>query len=261
MQVDATTGKVKLTKTLHGVPGEIHVMKDEIFISFPTLKCIKVYSTDQFTELRTIEFEHEVYAFDFYQDRIIYTAGYHAYCYDTSTGDVQQLTYQFISQTHNTFSHADVLVNPFEDTFYISESGTSGGEIYYFDAKTLAFKWYHSHESYGKSNNVRRTFIDEDYVYWGGLKLTHGLSEKHLYKAFREDSSFPNRMDEAVGILHVSKDYVVTTNGIFQKSDNKVLLTADWHAYREGVCVTESHYLMMTKKFEGTNLMYIFPPK
>ncbi len=256
MLVNAETGQVVLKKALPGVPGEVHLIGNEIFISLTQLKCIKVYSADTMEELRTLNFEHTVHSFDFYNDYVIYAeTGQFAkvFRYNMVTNETEQIVHRKIK----TFSNPDILVDAESGTFYLGESGSTGSELFLYEIETLTAERWYSSGGYGRDNEVRRILMDDEYVYWGGVKLQHNLQEKHIYinRVAMDNYSYPT--DEANGILHITDNYVVTTDGIHLKSTDKQIVAADWD-YRPGDCeavgITKSEHFMMTKG----NHMYIF---
>lgn len=167
---DTMTGEIVTDIQLPGYPAQITDRGEEVWISYPELRSIKIHDKKTLAVKETLSFEHEISSFDFYGDYIIYTEDdqhVEAFRYDTKTGEALNFL-PYDNSLIKTFYQADVLVNERLGCVYIGDSGSSGSTLRCYDIETMELKSSYNKNNY---NNVRRTFLYDGSVYWGGFRF------------------------------------------------------------------------------------------
>ncbi len=239
---DSNTGEIIKSVALPGKPGEIHLVGDELWISFPDMMKIEIHNKETFSKDEVIYFDHEVGSFDLYGDYIFYSEGdqhTNIYRYNRATDTEVQIPL-------NIAFEADVLVNAEDGLLYIGESSSTGAVLYCFDLETLVRKSYYKKDSYGYANKARRTFLSDGYVYWGEFRFVDT-------DVSRIDCQYTG--SRSAGMLHVDDYFVITSYGVFDKETTELLIPLDLAQIYSAALVTESGNLMMTE-FEK---LYIIP--
>ena len=241
---DTTTGAIVADYSLGGRPAEIHNFGNELWISYPDLKCIKIHNKRTFAVQNTISLQHSVSSFDTYGDYIVYTEDdqhVKAYRYNLKTSQIDNIT----PDKGYSFYEADVLVNQQLGVVYIGESGSTGSRLYCFDITTLELKSKFEKDNYGYSNKKRRTFLLGNSVYWG---------------EFRIDAANVSRIDAQytgtypAGMLHVDDIFVVTTNGIYIRETYEQIAAGNFGAFYSSLAITGTGNIFMTENKK----LYIF---
>ena len=156
---------------LAGVPAEMNIVGDKIYISMPDLYKIDIFSKSTCTKESSLYFDREVSSFALDGDYIYYSE-HDQHCevfkMNLATGAEQKI------QTGNVYSfyYPKVYLNQEDRILYIGESGGSGSAIYYFDADTLALKSVFKKDNYGITNHTRDIFHVGDEIYWGNYCLS-----------------------------------------------------------------------------------------
>lgn len=236
--IDSNTGEILTQVFLPGRPIEFHLYGDEFWISFPDLKCIKIYDANTWVQKNSISFSHSIGAFDVYEDYIIYaednTFG-KAYRYNMKTKDcVQIIAPQF---RNFSLSKADVLIDHEEKSVYIGDSYGTIAYLYCFDIETLTLKTYYDGSKKGWGNLERRTFLLDGKLYWSGrvfdpYDLTDPIAEYYGY-----------------GTHHVDEYFVITTFGVFIRESGEQLLGGSINSAYSAACITESGNLMINDPY------------
>ena len=156
---------------LAGVPAEMNIVGDKIYISMPDLYKIDIFSKSTCTKESSLYFDREVSSFCL-DGEYIYYSEHDQHCevfkMNLATGAEQKI------QTENvhSFYYPKVYLNQEDRILYIGESGGSGSAIYYFDADTLALKSVFKKDNYGITNHTRDIFHVGDEIYWGNYCLS-----------------------------------------------------------------------------------------
>ena len=156
---------------LAGVPAEMNIVGDKIYISMPDLYKIDIFSKSTGTKESSLYFDREVSSFAL-DGEYIYYSEHDQHCevfkMNLATGAEQKI------QTGNVYSfyYPKVYLNQEDRILYIGESGSSGSAIYYFDADTLALKSVFKKDNYGITNHTRDIFHVGDEIYWGNYCLS-----------------------------------------------------------------------------------------
>ena len=156
---------------LAGVPAEINFEGDKIYISLPDLCKIDVFSKSDCTKLSSLHFEHEVASFCFDGDYIFYSEmDQHCKVFrkNLSTGETKEVR----TENRYSFIFPKIYLNKEDRTLYIGESGSTGSDLYYFDADTLALKSVFEKNDYGIMNHTREIFHVGDEIFWGNYRLS-----------------------------------------------------------------------------------------
>ncbi len=244
---DTTTGKIVTDKALSGRPAKMRKYGDELWISYPDLKCIKIHDSKTFDVKNTLYFSNEVSSFDVYGDYLIYTEDdqhVNAYRYNMKTSESVRI------KTENIYSfyEADVLVNSELGYVYIGESASSGSVLYCFDIETLTLVTKYCKDEYGYNNKNRRTFLLGDFVYWGEFKL----NAKNISQL---DGQYTGQYPS--GMLHVDETFVATSNGIYLTSTFEQLASGLFNGYDSSIAITKSGNILITEQQK----LYIFSQK
>lgn len=245
MAISSDTGKILKNVNLQDNPGEIHIVDNELWISYPDAKCIRIYDKETFEEKRTIQLTRAIFSFDLYRDYLFYATAETADWvsrYDMATGEEVNFSNGFLFE-------ADVLVNPEEQLVYVGESGTTGG-IYCYNLETLELQSRYIHINYGTEYGfmsfTRSMFLVDGGVYWADFRF----DAKDLS---RVEARFLN--EENGGMVYVDEDFVVTMKVAYYRADQTYLDgTVPWH---EHSLITESGHFML----EGTKKIYLYPNK
>lgn len=225
--VDTNTGNIVVEKPLDGYVGEIHSKGNEIWISYPELKCIKIYDKQFFTENKKISFNETIHSFDFYNDYIIYTESdqwVDAYRYNLITGE--KVKFDSTSMKYNSLYEPDVLVNQVYGLVYLSESAMSGCQMYCYDIETLSLKSHLNYNSYGFDNKLRKSFLNGGYLYWGSFKLDP-MDVSNIVLRYDIPST---AYGYAYGFMSQSiSEYAVLGTGIHNAQNGNMIMETDYY--------------------------------
>lgn len=231
---DTDTAGIVMEKPLEGRPAKIRQYGNELWISFPDLKCVNIYDKQTFAQKRSIVLEEEISSFDIYNNYLFYSEDEQhvdVFRYNMETGE-NTLVWK------NGY-YIEILVDSTKKVFYIADTKSTGSAIVCFDVETLVSKSSYYHGGYGYLNMQRRMYLQDGYIYWGEFKLdalrldsvkgryrslSHlgimydkdqypGLSEEDMLAIFGQYAVYHDS-----GMLYVNDQYVITTHGLFNKS-------------------------------------------
>lgn len=231
---DSNSGEVLIAQSLPGRPAEFRFWNDELWISFPDLKCIKVYDSETLSIKESISFDKTISSFDLYGDYIIYAtdSGFgNAYRYNVKTGESIEIKVN--PNKINEFYSADVLIDPERKVVYIGDSFLSVSSLYCFDIETLELKTYYNDSNTAWGNLKRRTFLVDGSLYWSGRQFDS------------KDLSTPIKAYEGYGTHHVDEYFVVTTAGIFLRAEGTPLLYGGINSAYSTASITASGNIMV----------------
>lgn len=237
---DTTSGALIKDKPLDGRPADIHNYGNELWISYPDLKCIKIYNKDTFSVKKSMHFEHAVSSFGVCGEYLIYTEDdqhVKAYRYNMNTSELINIK----PNVGWTFSRADVLINEEHKLVYFGESGSTGSKIFCFDIASLELQSFYSKDNYGYSNLQRRSFLLDGFVYWGEFKL-------NALNVSQVDAQYSGRF--SAGMLHVDDNFVVTTIGIYLKDTCEQLVACDVGYSLSMLAITKTSNIVMIEEKE-----------
>lgn len=157
---------------LPGIPAEINIIDDMLYISFPDLYKIVIYSKSNGEKLSSLYFDHEISSFCIDGDYIYYSEhDQHCEVYRKNFA-TQELTRIGGNDKYMTFYFPKLYLNKEDGILYIGESGGSGCALYYYDAYTLKQTGVFEKDNYGISNNTREIFHIGDEIFWGNYRLS-----------------------------------------------------------------------------------------
>ena len=163
---------------LSGVPAEMNIIGDKIYISLPDLCRIDIFSKADGTKESSLYFDHEVSSFCIEGDYIYYSE-HDQFCRvfkkNLVTDEITQLT----NDSLNTFFFPKLYLNTEDRILYVGESKTTGSTIFYYDADTLELKSMFRKDDYGIMNQTREIFHVGDYIFWGNYRISD-TNAKHL---------------------------------------------------------------------------------
>ncbi len=231
---------------LSGVPAEMNLDGDKIYISLPELCRIDVFSKADCTKEASLFFDHEVASFCLDGDYIFYTE-MDQFCRvfkkNLSTNRLESV--QDVGAY--TFYYPKICLNKEDRILYIGESGYTGSAIYYFDADTLALKSVFQKNDYGIMNNTRELFHVGDEVFWGSYRLSD-TNAKELIGRYGTAN---------YGSMTFVSDTVVSTHeGLFLTDTYECVI----HYSRTGfdfeyILVSESYNVFFRKKNGDKNII------
>ena len=158
---------------LAGVPAEMNIIGDKIYVSLPDLCRIDIFSKGDLDKEGSLYFDHEVSSFCLDGDYIYYTE-HDQHCKvfkkNLTTNAIQ--TVNNSNGNYISFYEPKVYLNKEDGILYIGETGTTGSAIYYYDANTLILKSVFKKDEYGIMNHTREIFHVGDYIFWGNYCLS-----------------------------------------------------------------------------------------
>ena len=111
-------------------------------------------------------------------------------------------------KTGNTsyFYFPKVYLNKEDRILYIGETGSSGSDLYYFDADTLKLNSVFKKNDYGIFHSTRELFHFGDEIFWGSYRLSDTNAKEIIGKYGTQPSG---------SITFVSEEMVSTYEGLF----------------------------------------------
>ena len=155
---------------LAGVPAEMNILGDKIYISFPDLYRIDVFSKSDCKKESSLYFDHEVSSFCI-DGNYIYYSEHDQHCRVFK----KNLTTNEITMVQNPssyFYYPKLYLNKENNILYIGECNSNGSAIYYLDASTLALKSMFKKDNYGITNHTREIFHIGNDIFWGNYRLS-----------------------------------------------------------------------------------------
>jgi len=256
MIIDAANGEVLKDESLESNPGEINFIKNDLWVSFPALKQIRIYDKNNFTEKNRYSFQHTVCSFDANNNYIIYACSAQengVYRYNILSKEEKQIAFytsNFLGEKiyKDGFSQANTIINDELGLFYIGESQFDACCLWGVDIETLELDCCFKLNTYGCWNYKRQMFLYDDIIYWSDLKFdtNNGLNNIGYYQYGRNGEA---------GMLYVNNDFVITIEGLFSKESGKKLLDIYIDKSLLNAAITKSGHLM----YSDNKFIYIIP--
>lgn len=226
---DSDTGNILIQAALGDAPSEIQLSGNDVWISYPKTKCVRVYDKKTLAEKRTVQLENPPYSFDVADDYLIYGA------YEPDESDMDRVyRYQFATKEETMFfafiSATDILIAPDQKTVYLGAFESGGANVYYYDLDTMEQKSMYEGEWMVSYRNPQKLFLTDGNLYWDYLCLdaSNVARVKKQYDVLKE-------------ILFVDSTYMITNKEVLMKqSQERVMLLSSRMA-----AITESGNLMM----------------
>ena len=203
--IDSKSMKAVYNSPLAGVPAEMNIIGDDIYVSFPDLMRIDIFSITDCTKKSSIYFEHEISSFCIDGDYIYYTE-HDQHCKVFKKNLVTNAIETIDNGTHDTFYFPKVYLNKEDGILYIGECKSSGSAIYYYDADTLEQKSVFKKNNYGITNHTREIFHVGDMIFWGNYCLSDTVATQLIGRYGTADYG---------SVVFASEELVSTYEGLF----------------------------------------------
>lgn len=229
---------------LPGVPAEMNIIGDEIYISLPDLCRIDVFSKETHELLNSLYFDHEVSSFCLDGNTIYYTE-HDQWCRvfkkDLSTGTETPIN------DGSLYYFPKIYLNTEDRILYIGESHSSGSAIFYYDADTLQLLSFFRKNGYGIMNYTREIFHVGDEIFWGNYRLsdTNAAVQVGRYGVFDDGS-----------VVFASEEMVSTYEGLFLTDTYECVINYAESGFNyEYVLVSESYHVFFRQRFSDQNVI------
>lgn len=226
--------------TLPAPPAEINIIDYKIYISFPALKQIGVYSMASGKQESMIALANEGHSFCIDENYIFYTeSSQHCDIYRMNLQTEETELVRQFSNSYTTFYYPKIYLNKEDRLLYIGETSSSGCDLFYVDADTLEFKGTFSKDGYGVHNSSRQLFHFDNKVVWGNYCFSD-TNINQIYCVYGDP--------ENVCTYYATKDYVVTREGIFNTNTAECIMKytfSDDH-YKDAI-ITESYNIFFKR--------------
>ena len=190
---------------LSGIPAEMNIIGDKIYISLPDLCRIDIFSKSDCRKESSLYFDTAVSSFCF-DGNYIYYSEHDQHCKVFKKNLVTGESTQVRTDKIYSYSEPKVYLNKEDGILYIGERGSSGSAIYYFDADTLQLKSVFEKDNYGIYNHTREIFHIGDTIFWGNYCLSDTNAKQIVAKYGTADYG---------SVVFASKELVATYEGIF----------------------------------------------
>ena len=171
VMIDSATMTPVYNTPLPAVPAEMSIIGEEIYISFPDLCRIDIFSKADGQKQSSLFFDHEVSSFCL-DGNVIYYSEHDQHCgvfkKDLTTGEVTR----WPDGNYKTYYFPKLYLNREDGILYIGESGSTGSALYYYDAETMALLGMFEKNDYGIMNHTREIFHVDDRIFWGNYCLS-----------------------------------------------------------------------------------------
>lgn len=202
------TDKLELIygKTLPGRPGEIQVDGNNLLISFPDLKCIKIYNKKSFALVKSISLPQIVSSFCVDGDIIYYSEdNQHCKIFRTNLDTNETKNVVDDNNVPQFFYYPKLLLNKEKGLLYIGESGSSGSKLYYYNTSDFSLHSSFAKDNYGIMNHQRTMFLVNANVFWGGFR----------FASDNAGNVIGEYTGSYYGTYYADENYVATRNGIY----------------------------------------------
>ncbi len=234
---------------LAGVPAEMNIIGDQIYISLPDLCRIDIFSKADCKKEGSLYFDNEVSSFCLDGNYIFYTE-HDQHCKVFKKNLItNQSTVLYAGNGGNScyFYFPKIHLNKEDRILYVGESGSTGSAIYYFDADTLALKSMFKKDNYGISNHSRELFHVGDKIFWANYCLSD-TNAKELIGRYGTASWG--------GLAFASEELVSTYEGLFLTDTYECVINyrdADFDF--EHILVSDSYNVFFRKRSVDKNII------
>lgn len=190
---------------LPGRAAEIQVEGNNLLISYPELKCIKVYNKKTLTQIKSISLPNVVSSFCI-DGNVIYYSEDDQHCKvfrtDLSTNETKTIVRS--DNVPVLFYFPKLLLNKEKGLLYIGDSGTTGSTLYYYNTDDLSLHSIFRKNNYGLTNQKRTMFFVNDNIFWGGFRFGADSAE-NIIGEYGGSSTH-----------HADENFVITAKGIYE---------------------------------------------
>ena len=231
---------------LSGVPAEMNIIGDEIYVSLPDLCRIDVFSKADGTKQSSLYFDHEVSSFCLDGD-VIYYSEHDQHCgvykKNLTTGQEMRLP----DGGYQTYFFPKLYLNKEDGILYIGESKSSGSALYYYDVETMELLGVFKKDNYGITNHTREIFHVGDMIFWGNYCLSD-TNPKALIGRYGTVSYG--------SVVFASEELVSTYEGLFLTDTCECIVDYyDSGSDFRYILVTESYNIFFRTRSFDTNLI------
>lgn len=244
--IDTKTMKPVSNTPLGGVPAEINLVGDKIYISLPDLCRIDVFSKSNLTKKSSLYFEHEISSFCIDGNYIFYSEhDQHCEVYKKNL-TTNELT-KILPEKGWTFYQPKLYLNKQDNILYIGETGSTGSTLFYYDATTLQLKSVFRKNDYGIMNHTREIFHIGDEIFWGNYRLSDTDAKQISGRYGEADYGSVN---------FASKELVSTFEGIFLADTYECIVNYFDAGFKfEYILVTESNNVFFRARSTDRNII------
>ena len=243
VMIDSTDMSPVYNTPLSAMPAEMNIIGDEIYVSFPDLCRIDVFSKADGVKQSSLYFDHEVSSFCFDGD-VIYYSEHDQHC------DVYKknlTTGEEVNFPGGTYYFPKLYLNKEDGILYIGESRCTGSALYYYDVETMEPLGAFKKDNYGIMNHTREIFHVGDMIFWGNYCLSD-TNPKELICRYGTVSYG--------SVVFASEELVSTYEGLFLTDTCECIV--DY--YESGsdfqyILVTESCNIFFRTRSFDTNLI------
>lgn len=244
--IDSETMMPLSNTPLSGVPAEISLIGDEIYISLPDLCRIDVFSKSNLAKKSSLYFEHEISSFCIDGNYIFYSE-HDQFCdvyrKNLTTNELTKI----LPDSGWSFFEPKLYLNKQDNILYIGETGTTGSALFYYDATTLKLKSVFRKNNYGIMNHTRDIFHVGDEIFWGNYRLSD-TDAKQLAGRYGED--------DYGSVNFASKDFVSTFEGLFLTDTYECIINYFDAGFKfEYILVTESDNVFFRARSIDRNII------
>jgi len=231
---------------LAGVPAEMNIVGDKIYISFPDLYRIDIFSKADCKKEGSLYFDHEVSSFCLDGDYIYYSE-HDQFCRvfkkNLKTNELEIVP----SKVHNTFYQPKIYLNKEDRILYIGETNYSGCTLYYHDADTLELKSEFKKNDYGFNNNTREIFHVGDEIFWGNYRFSDTNAKEIIGKYGTHSYG---------SLVYASEELVSTREGLFLTDTYECIIDYFYSDFKfEYILLTDSYNIFFRNDFPDGNII------
>lgn len=224
---------------LAGVPAEMNIIGDLIYISLPDLCRIDIFSKADCKKEGSLYFDHEVSSFCLDGDYIYYSE-HDQHCKVFKKNLITNTLTQIKDGNIYSFYYPKLYLNKEDRILYIGERGSTGSGIYYFDADTLRLKSEFKKNDYGIFNHTREIFHIENVIFWGNYCLSDTNAKQIVGRYGTADYG---------SVTFASKQLVSTYEGIFLADTYECIIDYDDSNFKyEYILVSNSYNVFFRKR-------------
>jgi hypothetical protein len=189
---------VVYTKTLPGRPAEIQVDGNNLLISFPDLRCIKVFNKNTFDLVNNIQLSNIVSSFCIDEEVVYYSEDDQhcsVFCENLKTKETTRIG--------SLFYFPKLLLNKEKGLLYIGEKGCTGCLLYYYKTSDFSLHSKFAKNNYGLFNGKRTMYLVNDNVFWGGFRFASD-NAGNVVGEYGGDTTY-----------YADENFVITASGIY----------------------------------------------
>ncbi len=244
--IDSKTMMPLSNTPLSGVPAEMNIVGNEIYISLPDLCRIDIFSKSNLAKKSSLYFEHEVSSFCIDGNYIFYSEhDQHCSVYKKNL-TTNQLTKIFYNNS-SLFYQPKLYLNKQDNILYIGETGSTGSDLFYYDATTLQLKSVFEKNDYGIMNHTRDIFHVGDEIFWGNYRLSDTDAKQLVGRYGEADYGSVN---------FASKEFVSTFEGLFLTDTYECIINYFDAGFKfEYILVTESDNVFFRARSIDRNII------